>query len=697
MMRMSESFDLITFFALFGCLLAGLLFAWFLYRKTDHLDKRLRYILFSIRALSVTLILFLLFFPLIRNISYQLEKPVIVIGQDNSLSVGNIYPSGFNKQQYEKDLQQLAQQLSEKYEVKVYHFSDSAGEGFDFSNQGKLSNGAGFIARLKDELPDRNIGAVILASDGIFNRGGSPLYDLNNIKASVYTVALGDTIPKKDLIIANINHNNLVYLDNEFTIEVQVQAFESKGGRTTLSVLDNGKKIFEQNLEIPSNPFVKNIPVKLKAEKLGIQRYTVQLQPINGEISEKNNAQQIYVEVIDARQKVLIAAAAPHPDIAALREAISSNKHYEVKVGLGDDLNTILTKDYDLIILYQLPAIQGNARSFMAQLAQNTVPVWYIIGAQSNMTALNQMQNALSFNGNTSMMQEAYSDVDAGFTAFNLDAGSARKIEGFDPLQAPAGKPVVNGNAAVALRQRIGKVRTESPQLFFINENGRKAGYLIGEGLWRWKLSEAQKDQHADVFNSLISSTVQYLSVKDDKRKFKVYTSKNTFDENEKILINAVLYNDSYVSVNTPDVSIQIKDQEGKAYSFLFSRTEAAYELDAGTLPAGSYTYTATTTLGNKKYTAQGAFHVHSLIAEYQQTIANHQLLNAMAVQTNGKMYMPQDLSKIVNDIQSNEEIKTLSYEDRKYEELVNFKWVFALIVLLLSIEWFLRKRNGEI
>jgi len=44
-----------------------------------------------------------------------------------------------------------------------------------------------------------------------------------------------------------------------------------------------------------------------------------------------------------------------------------------------------------------------------------------------------------------------------------------------------------------------------------------------------------------------------------------------------------------------------------------------------------------------------------------------------------------------------NENIKTLSYEDRKYEELINFKWLFVCILFLLTLEWFFRKRNGEV
>lgn len=694
---MSESFNLYTLLTLTGCLLVGTGLSWLLYRRTEHLDRRMRYGLAACRAIVITLIGFLLFFPLIRKVSYTLEKPMIIIGQDNSVSVGNIAAAGFNRAQYEKDLRALSSRLSDKYEVKIYSFSDSIKNGFDFRNEGKLTNGAAFIRKLSDELVNRNVGAVIVASDGIFNRGGNPLYDLNKLKAPVYTIGLGDTIPKKDLMISNVNHNSLAYLDNEFTIEAQIQAFGGNGAESILSVVENGKNIYTDKFQITSNAFAKTIPIKLKAAKLGLQKFTIAVRPIANEISERNNVQHIFIDVIDARQKVLIATGAPHPDIAALKQAIATNKHYDLKVVLSDDLNAINPNDYGLIIMYQLPSLQNDAVGFMNKIKQTATPLWYILGSQSNLNTFNQLQTGVNFSGSNQTLQEAFPSVDPNFTAFNLDAGSIRMIEGFDPLQAPFGQLNARGDATVALKQRIGKIKTESPQLFFMNDNGKKTGYLIGEGIWKWKLSEVQQEQTSAVFNTLISSIVQYLSVKDDKRKFKAYAAKNTFDENENVLINAVLYNDSYVSVNTSDVSIQIKNGEGKAYNFLFSRTESAYQLDAGALPAGTYTYTASTVLGGKKYTASGVFYVNALLAEYQQTTANHQLLNAMSMETNGKLYRPEDLLKIASAIAGNDEIKTLSYEDRKYEELINLKWLFVLLMGLLTLEWFFRKRNGEI
>lgn len=694
---MNTSFTIYTLLVLFGCLLTGIFFSWLLYHGTAHLEKKLRCGLAVMRAVVIAGIGFVLFFPLVRSVSYNLEKPLIVIAQDNSLSVRNIRPPGFNEEQYQKDFQKLADELGKRYEVKIYNFSDSVKSGFDFLGKGKLSNGFQFISRMNDQLMNRNVGAMIIASDGIFNRGGSPLYEINKLKTPVYTIAMGDTVPKKDLLIANVNHNNIVYLDNEFTIEVQIQAFESSGETSTLTVTEEGKKLHEENLRITSNSFVQTISLKLKATRLGIQKYALQLSPLKNEISEQNNLRNIFVDVIDARHKVLIAAGAVHPDIAALKQSIALNKYYEVKVAIGDELNIVKASDYSLVILYQLPGLQNEAGNFLKTLQQSGVSTWYILGAQSNLSVFNQLQKQVNYSGTQGALQETFAYISPDFTSFEINPANARTIEDFDPLYAPFGKITLAGNALIALNQRVGKIKTESPLLFFVNDNGKKTAYLIGEGVWRWKLSEAREDQTYTAFNTLISNTVQYLSVKDDKRKFKVYTAKSTFEENEDVLINAVLYNDSYKAVNTPDVSIQLKNAGGKTYNYLFSRSVSAYQLDAGTLPAGTYTYTASVTLGDKRHLASGTFYISALIAEYQQTRANHQLLNALSVQTNGKMYMPQDLLEILTDITRNEQIKTLSYEDRKYQELINFKWLFALLLTLLTAEWFFRKRNGEI
>ena len=693
---MGNFFTVTSILIFLACLGLGCLYAWVLYGTNSNLSSRLKYLLTGLRIGVVTVIAYLLFAPLVKRMTYTPEKPIVVLAHDNSISVKQISPTGFNQQKYEQDLKKLEAQLSEKYEVKSYSFSDSVQNGLDFSGTGKLSNASALINQLNDELLNRNVGAVIIASDGIFNRGENPLYELKKIKAPFYTIAMGDTIPKRDVLIANINYNNLVYLDNEFVLDIQVQAYESKGETTQLSVFENGKKVKEQPLTIATNGFVKDVELRLKANKVGMQQYTINVSSVKNEITTKNNSQTIFIEVIDGRQKVMLASAAPHPDLATLKQAIERHKHYEVKVVIADELQNVDPSAYSLAILYQLPSNHNTAVEFLRRLQQTKLSLWYVLGAQSNLTVFNQLQKTLSFNRPSSSLQEIFPYYEPNFTAFNLDAIALKQLESYDPLLAPFANLGINGNYTAVLNQRIGRVNTQSPLLFFVDDNGRKIGFLIGEGIWKWKLEEA-KDEKLPLVDELITKTVQYLAAKNDKRKFRVYTNKQTYEENENIVFNATLYNEAYEPVNTPDVKVQVKDAKGKILNYTFSKLGAGYRLEAGTLPQGNYTYVATTTLGDKKHTASGAFYVNALIAEYQQTTANHQLLYAMAQQTNGKMYTPTNLLNIVDELEKSGQVKTISYEDRSYEELISLKWIFALIILILSVEWFLRKRNGEI
>jgi hypothetical protein len=686
-----------TLLILLGCLALGAAYAWLLYSTNKNLDRKLRNTLAALRAIAVATLTFLLFAPLVRRISHTPEKPVIIIANDNSISVKAIQPTGFNAKKYEQDLQQLADVLGGKYEIKTYSFGDSIKRGLRFSGTDQVSNAATLVAQLNDELLNRNVGAIIMASDGIFNRGGNPLYELNNIKAPVYTIALGDTIPKRDVLVGNVNYNNLVYLDNEFTLDIQVQAFESKGENTKLTVLENGKQVASQTIAINSASFVKDVPIKLRAGKVGVHRYTINLSEVKNEITTKNNSQTIFVEVIDGRQKILLAAAGPHPDLAAFKQVIELNKHYEVTVALANDLESIDPAKYSLVMLYQLPTFGYPANTLINKLKAQKVAVWYVVGAQTNLQGFNQSQNQLNFSRPNGALQEVFPYYQNNFTAYTLNAEALKQLESYDPLQVPFANMMIKGSYTAVLNQRIGKVNTQSPLLFFAENDGKKTGFLLGEGIWKWKLEEAKDENAYPLVAELISKTVQYLSVKDDKRKFKVYTSKSTFEENENVVLNATLYNDAFEPVNSPEVKVQLKNADGKAFNYTFSKQGNAYQLDAGALPQGNYTYVASTNLGDKKYTASGAFYVNAIIAEYQQTTANHQLLNTMAQQTQGKMYMPAQLLNIVDDLEKSGQVKTISYEDRRYEELINLKWIFALILVLLTVEWFFRKRNGEI
>ncbi|HLC82828.1 MAG TPA: hypothetical protein VJI69_03290, partial [Bacteroidia bacterium] len=191
-----------------------------------------------------------------------------------------------------------------------------------------------------------------------------------------------------------------------------------------------------------------------------------------------------------------------------------------------------------------------------------------------------------------------------------------------------------------------------------------------------------------------LSKTVQYLSVKVDKSFFKVL-GKNNFFENEQIELEAEVYNESYELINEPEVNIVLTNSNNKKFNYTFSKTSNAYRLNAGMMPVGEYKYDAKVKVGEKIYTQRGEFSITALQVELTNTVADHQLLYSLAKKHDGELIYPNQMEQLANKLNSREDIKSVSYSEKKLRDVINLKWIFFLILALLSFEWFMRKRNG--
>ncbi|MGV3508083.1 MAG: hypothetical protein ACO1N7_02250, partial [Sphingobacteriaceae bacterium] len=258
-----------TFLWLLFCILLGIGYAFLLY-KPKELNSTLAKWLFVLRSLTVAFIAFLLFAPMIKFIGKTTEKPLIVLAQDNSASISISQPAGFNSSDYTKKIKELEQELSKDYEVKSITFGTAVKQGLNLGYKEPLSDINAVFKYINEQYANRNIGAVILASDGIYNQGGNPEYEAQKLKSPIYTIALGDTIPKKDLLIANVNYNNIVYLDNDFQVEVSVEAFQSKNTVSRLSVSNSSGSVFSKQISVNSNDYRITVPITLSARKKGI-------------------------------------------------------------------------------------------------------------------------------------------------------------------------------------------------------------------------------------------------------------------------------------------------------------------------------------------------------------------------------------------------------------------------------------------
>lgn len=673
------------------CAIAGFIYATILYYQNTKLSEfsvLVKRILFFIRFIAITLLAFFLLSPLIKHLSRRVEKPVIIIAQDNSESIA-FGKDNRSKNQYLASLDKLSDELSSKYEVRKFSFGDFITEQNSFDSLGfdeKTTNIASFIEELQTRFANKNVGALILASDGLYNKGAHPVYASEKIKYPIYTIALGDTTIKKDLVLAKIEHNKVAYLGNKFPLQLNISAQKLKGQVTTVTIHKADKLLFSQSVNINSENFNTSIAVYLDAKETGLQHFSVRLSQLSDETNPENNKKDVYIEVMDARQKIAIIADAPHPDIAAIKLSLESNQNYEVESYLSDNFKSSL-KSYSLIILHSLPNSKNNCAAVLKEAADNTIPIWGFSGANGS------FKNGLNYMP-ASKLSEAEPVLEQGFPLFTISEQLKKAINDFPAIATSYNASGINNVSNVLFNQRIGIVDTKTPLMYFSTQNDSKMAVFNGEGIWRWKLQDYAANGNNQMFDELISKTVQYLAIKEDKSFFRVIT-KNNFYENETVEMQAELYNESYELINDPEINIMIVDKDNKKYPFTFSKTENAYRLNAGIFPVGDYKFQAQAKVGDKVYKQSGSFSVTALQIELTNTTADHQLLFQLAKKHSGEMMYLQNMNDLIEKLNNRDDIKSVAYTEKRLDELIHLKWIFFILLFLFTVEWFIRKRNG--
>ncbi|PBQ31584.1 hypothetical protein CNR22_07325 [Sphingobacteriaceae bacterium] len=637
----------------------------------------------ALRFLSFFFILLFLLNIFFKHLQNETENPIVLLAIDNSSSIRSSADSAFVQGDFLNQLEKVRSKLGEKHTLKTVLFGSKAqtsDEKATFSE--KETDLENLVNEVENNYSNQNIGALIVVSDGIYNKGSNPVYSAEKLGYPIYTVAMGDTNEIKDVLIQKVNHNQVAYAGNNFPVEVVVNAKKFAGKEVIVSLLEGGTEKSKQTLKIASDNFLSTCNFTLSASKVGVVRYTAKVSILDGEKNTANNSQPFVVEVIDNKEKILLLAVIPHPDVAAIKEAISDGTNYEVDYALTQDF-TKPVKPYSLVIIHGYSAAQAQ---LIADCKNNLVPFWIINPAGP------ENLPGLKISGSLNRYNDSEPYIENSFGLFTISDDLKKFAKDLPAVKTFFGNYSIGNGSNNLINQRIGQIETENPILFFTESSGLKSAVFLGDGLWKWKFRDFAEHKNFNLFTELISKSVQYLSVKSDKSFFRVSAPK-IINENTEIELGAEVYNKSYESVTDPDVTLVLTNSEDKKFNYTFSKTTSAYKLNIGVLPPGEYRYEASVKNNKELFVKQGVFAVKEVISEKINTVANHQLLYQLANRSNGKLFYPNELQKLEDDLLKSDKIKAITYSQISTSSLIDLKWLFWLILGLLSAEWFFRKR----
>jgi hypothetical protein len=674
------------------CILAGLVYAFLLYNRKNPWGKIPSIVLAGIRFLTVSLIAFLLLGPLIRHIQNTIIEPNYVVAVDNSLSI----PETYAEQDFNRLINDLDQTISalpaKNQNLKIVDLAGndySSVKDIEFDETATDLNKV--LHKIENEYEGKNLAGVILISDGIYNLGSSPIY--SNFGFPVYSIGIGDTTEKEDIILKYLNHNKIVYQGNKFVLQAEIYNKGYRGNTISVDIRKKGIILQSKILQINTDNGLNILEFELEAEESGMQRYEVIINPLSSEFSTENNRLDAFIEVVEGKEKILVLASAPHPDLKALKSIIEKNDNYEIET-IIPGFNNKNEEKFDLVILHQLPDNRNNYSAEIEEIINKGTPVLFILGSRTNFNRFNATNRTMSIKPLRNQRDNVFVSLNSNFSLFSLDESFKNIYSDLPPIPVPFGEYSLKGESEIVLYQRIGKIISQKP-LLIINKNPNvKEALLAGEGIWKWRLNEYLFTKEFAGVDNLFNKIVQYLSAKEDRRKFRVYPLRTENWDNEPVIFETEIYNDIYEKIYDQKIDLRLSDEENNQYDYSYIISQANSQFKISGLKPGVYSYSAKTLQDGKTTNIGGMFAIKKLLVEISNLKADFNLLSELSRRSSGKSYTKTDMNVLSQDIESSN-ARSLIYSSENYLAIINLKWIFFLILFLISLEWGIRKYLG--
>ncbi len=662
-------------------------------RENTELTKNQVRLLMALRFISVFTIAFFLLSPFLKNLKKMVQNPIIIAAWDNSASLVSDQDSLQAILEINRIKNQIYDELGKDYTFVNYTFGETTkpGGAIDFSE--KKSDYSELISSISNNHFNENIGAVIIAGDGIYNQGKNPVNLAGEVNFPVFTIGLGDNTEVADARIENVKANRTAFSGNRFPVEIDVHFSKTKGIPLKVTVKQGNTELGSVVVTPPTNDYFTTQQFVLEAGTPGLKHFTAVVQSVENERNTKNNSAGFVINVLESKQKILILSDGPHPDIGAIKNTLDLQTTYDVSVFTEEPYPSNLN-EYNLLILNQLPTSGKSAGAIIETAEKGRIPILFIVGNKTFLPQLNALSQGVQITPLAGSGEEAQAVLNETYRIFNISEEFREILFRFPPLQVPFADFQLNPEFSTLFYQKIKNIETGRPLLATGTLNGRKTGFIFGEGIWRWRLFNSYFKQNQDQFNELVNQLVQYLALRENEDNF-IIDFLPVYSETDDIVMKAEVYNEAYELVTNEEVTIEIQNESGDNLNFTFDIRGNGYFLNAGHFATGDYNFTARVTMGDETFIENGRFTVIPVNLENIQTRANHQVLFQMAEQTGGRFFLPAQVDELVKQIKTGNQLKPVIYFQEMVNELLNLRWLFFVLLSTLGMEWFLRKYWG--
>jgi uncharacterized membrane protein len=579
--------------------------------------------------------------------------------------------------------------------------------------------------------------AIVLFSDGITNGDKQSLDGTPPLPVPVFTVGVGDAANFTDLRITKLAAPQFAFRGREFKVDLTVAASGMKG-KTLPLFFNRGKNLVTtRNIVIDADPFEQKITLAFTPKDLGAHGFSVSIPVQPGEQIAQNNQKEFKVDVQRDKLRVLTLSGSPAWNYRFLRMAMKQDPLIELvsfvflrtptdsvdvpesQLSLIpfpiDDIFLEELKNFDVIIFddfshraYFNPvyldrvrdfvrdggglAMFGGARAFDSggygeSALREVLPVE--LDGKGNYQSLGALKAVLTPTGKAHPVTRLVPDPKTNEEAWS----KMPPLTGLNQVRGVRGEVLIStggdgasGGAPLLAIGRFGKGRTLA---------------LMSDDAWRWNFIAVGNKETPQNHLKFIRQAVRWLAQEPSFEQVQLRPIA-TAQPGEKVAIKLKVLKDDFTPARQASVQLRVLSADGEPTLVAASADAEDGEYSGEFIPTKEGTYRveaeaslAAKALGKDRTSFTAAF-------SYGETDDGQPrlgLLKQIAESSKGEYFSidewsEKSLEKIAAKLEA---VAPSQIIEQRQTRLWSTLWPFSIILLLLSVEWWMRRKWGLI
>lgn len=589
-----------------------------------------------------------------------------------------------------------------------------------------------------DASQSKNKTAIVLLSDGQHNTGPSPIQTSRILGAQgkeIYSVSIGSLRSAVDLAVVKVEYPKLVFEKDEIRGTMVVRDSMTPGKPFVAQVKHDDKVLWQKQL-VAQNVKDRRIDFEFKVDELidelddqqdRVKTHMRQLSlaasiiPLAEESEPTNNQRDMKMSVITDGYQVLILDGRSRWESRFIRNAFERDEQWQVNTIIagkttgqkslprGEQNDQFPTSrkqlfEYDLIIWGEVDPNLFDAeelewiREFVEIRGGGIV---FIDGQRGKLreldeSSLGNLVPVSTVNPALTELPDSLELTPKGMeqTALALAVDKQENQEFWTELPSPHTLVPIEATPDAEVLVNVVHGENRYPAIVSRKYGAGNVLYLAFDESWRWRYKTADT-WHQRAWHQLAKFAMpQPFAVSDDYVSIDTGPASYESGENHSIRIQLKGLDGQANSDATVDALIW---QNGKIVSSVNLVSDSAvpgvYRTELEALPAGDYEVSIRAS-GYKEsvLNSRGQFTVLPPDSgEMSETSINENLLRQMSTESNGKYLREEDLAKLPELLEPLSNGRVVESETLLWQSY----WWFGGMMLLLTIEWILRKRSG--